>query len=117
MRILVIEDDTFIRETVVELLESEGYDVTPATNGQDGLDRLREGLPCSLILLDLMMPVKDGFEFRSGQLSDPKLAAIPVVVMSAVGDLKDKRDRLAAADYIRKPVDIDTLLSVVKKFS
>src|SRR5690606_10740757 len=92
-KILIVEDDPEIREALVELLESEGYWVDCKINGQDALDYLQEeasprgkGLP-SIILLDLMMPVMDGWRFRAEQQKDPVLNQVPIVVMSADSNL------------------------------
>ena len=84
MDILIIEDDAGIRDMLTMLLEDDDYSVTSATNGQQALNHLhqRERLP-QLILLDLAMPIMDGWQFRAAQHADPRLAAIPVVVLSA----------------------------------
>src|SRR5438046_2792257 len=84
-KILVVEDDPYIRESIQELLELESYTVACAANGKEALDYLEKignGLP-QLILLDLMMPVMDGFEFRRQQVTSPVLSKIPLIVMSA----------------------------------
>ncbi len=116
--VLVVDDDEDIRLTLRELLEDEKYDVWTAQNGQVALDLLRRAahLP-SLILLDLMMPVKDGFAFRTEQRADPKLAAVPVIVMSAAADLRAKSARLGVAHHLCKPVDLDTLLAAIARFA
>lgn len=116
-QILIIEDDRSISDALCELLESEGYSVQCAFNGQEGLDALQGArtLPC-VILLDLMMPVKDGFQFRNEQLSNPKISSVPVVVMSADGHIQEKKARIGALEYIRKPVDVETYLKVVSRF-
>jgi CheY-like chemotaxis protein len=116
-QILIIEDDRSISEALSELLQSEGYSVVTAFNGQEGLDLLVKSpvLP-RVILLDLMMPVKDGFQFRDEQLRNPKIAGVPVVVMSADGHVQEKKARIGALDYIRKPVDVETYLKVVARF-
>jgi CheY-like chemotaxis protein len=82
-RILVIEDDAGLRGALAELLAEEGYDVSCAENGADALAKLFEGLVPSLILLDLAMPVMDGFTFRRAQRNDPRIASVPTVVLSA----------------------------------
>lgn len=116
-RLLIIEDDSDIQILLKQLFEIEGYDLELANNGRDGFLKLQTSsvLP-DLILLDLMMPVMDGYEFRSKQRSDERLAGIPVVVMTARGapNHLDKAT-LAASDYLKKPVELDDLLSVVQK--
>jgi CheY-like chemotaxis protein len=113
--VLVVDDDTAIRESVAEILRDEGYAVQEASNGQEALDRLRaEGPPC-LILLDLMMPIMDGFQFRAAQLADRALAAAPVVVMSADGNVEGKAASLSAAGALKKPLLLGDLLQVVAR--
>lgn len=114
-RILLIEDDLDIRDSLVELLEDTGYSVHTATNGQEGLDTLREGPSPDLILLDLMMPIKDGFAFRNEQLSMPEYAEIPVVIMSADGHIKEKTLQTQCAAYVRKPLEIDQFLRIISE--
>lgn len=113
-KVFVVEDDQDIREALTELLESEGYDVTTAENGQVGIDKLSAAsqLP-NLILLDLMMPVKDGFQFFAEKTAHPILSSVPVVIMSADRHILDKQKKLQAKAYIKKPVDIDHILKVV----
>jgi CheY-like chemotaxis protein len=115
--IYLIEDNEPIRVSITELLESEGYEVLSAENGQAALDFLcfAPTLP-DLILLDLMMPVMDGFQFRAEQRMNEKIAKIPVILMSADVHVQQKNEKLQAADYIKKPVDIDHLLKVVEKY-
>lgn len=115
-KLLIVEDDEDIRETLAELLALEGFAVLTATNGKDALDQLSalETLP-SLIILDLMMPVMDGPTFRAQQCLVPRLADIPVVVMSADGRLEARQAEMKTADFLRKPVDINRVLTVVHK--
>jgi CheY-like chemotaxis protein len=112
--VLVVEDDADIRESVRELLESEGLTVSVAANGREALAHLNEAetLP-DLVLLDLMMPVMDGFAFRERQRADTRLAGIPVVVLSANPKLDARHDLLDARAYLTKPCDIDLLLATV----
>jgi CheY-like chemotaxis protein len=114
-RILVVEDDDFTRETMTMLLAIEGFTVTAAANGQEALDKLRAAAPPDLILLDLMMPVKDGWQFRREQAQDPALASIPVVVVSAAGDVGQKAASIGAAGYLQKPVEPGVLLATVRQ--
>jgi CheY-like chemotaxis protein len=115
-RVLVIEDAADIQVLLKILLESEGYGVESAQNGLDALElmhSMRE-LP-NLILLDLMMPVMDGFEFRKEQKRDTRFAEIPVVVLTANPDDQAKRIRVGAKAWVKKPLEVDELLDVVKK--
>jgi CheY-like chemotaxis protein len=115
--IYVIEDDRDIRESMIEFLESEGYQVGGASNGQEALDYLRKtsDLP-NLILLDLMMPIKDGIAFRDEQRDDAVLGKVPVVIMSADAHLQDKKVRAGVNEFLKKPVDLDDLLKVVDQY-
>lgn len=113
--VLVVEDDPDIRATLCDALEDNGYAPVPASNGVEALRYLRGGneRPC-LILLDLMMPVMDGQEFRAAQRADQAIADIPVVVISAYRDLDKYRDELAT-DCLPKPVRLETLLQAARK--
>ena len=113
--ILVVEDDVTTRHALTRILARQGYSVTGAANGREAIDRLRAVAP-DLILLDLMMPVMDGWEFRREQRQDPTLAAIPVVVLSADGSAGQKAEVLEADGYLQKPVELDTLLDTVQRY-
>jgi len=108
IRLLLIEDDTSIRLALADMLGDEGFAVTTAINGRAALDQLRHAPPPDVILLDLMMPVMDGWEFRVEQRSDPMLSSIPLLAMSA--DLSAKARAIAADGYVRKPIDFPEML-------
>ncbi len=112
--ILVVEDDRDIRDSVVEVLEDAGYTVVSAGDGQAALSALGAGPRPDLILLDLMMPVMNGFEFRAAQLADRHYATIPIAVLTADADAKLKAQRLRAAGCVRKPIKIQPLLDLVQ---
>lgn len=95
----------------------EGYRVQMAANGVEALKVLESSDKPNLILLDLMMPVMDGFQFRERMNSNPDLANIPVIVMSADGNVTVKKARIGASDYLRKPIDIDVLLERIERFA
>jgi CheY-like chemotaxis protein len=113
--VLVVEDDYDVRDALVPILEYDGHRVASAANGREALEQLRTSPAPSLILLDLMMPVMDGAEFRAEQLRDPALASIPVVVVSADPAVREKAKRLGAAGFVEKPIDIDMLLEQVRR--
>ncbi len=114
--VLLIEDDRDIRDSVVEALEDEGYAITCAIDGLDALAKLRTGaaLP-RLILLDLMMPRMDGLQFRQEMLKEPRWAAIPVVVITADAQAREKARSLAAAGVLQKPVKLHDLCAIVRR--
>jgi CheY-like chemotaxis protein len=112
--ILVVDDNHDIRELVREILEFEGYVVVTASNGKEALERLGGVDLPSLILLDLMMPTMNGWEFRAEQLKDLRLASIPLVVLTGDGNASEKARVLRATSYIMKPVHLDSLLVIVQ---
>jgi CheY-like chemotaxis protein len=113
-QILVVEDDLDILDTFIQVLEMAGYAATGAVNGQDALDKLvTEPRPC-MILLDLMMPVMTGWELHARLAADPILASIPVVFVSAAGELSGIEAPKPAA-YLRKPVEVKVLLETVQR--
>ena len=114
--VLVIDDDSQIRETLTELLEQEGYGVAVFAAAKDALEHLRRSPAPGLILLDLAMPTMTGFVFRAQQRADPMLANIPVVVMTAGVYGQHKRAELAASDYLMKPFRLRRLLEVVARY-
>ncbi len=110
--VLVVEDDHDIRESIVEMLKFEGYEVDSATNGKEALDKINNfSKPC-LVLLDMMMPIMNGREFLDHVMKSADLAPIPIIVVSAVAD---KVNTQGAQGYIKKPVDIDAVLKVVSQ--
>ena len=114
--ILLVEDDRDIRETIAEVLEEEGYLVSVAKTGTDALALLgkSKGLPAAIVL-DLMMPVMDGWEFSSLQQSKEEWASIPVVVISADSNAKDKASAIRSIACLRKPLDIHELLAILRR--
>lgn len=114
--VLIIEDDTEIREALSDILVSEGYAVQTANNGQEGLDYLKsQNEKPGIIILDLMMPIMDGWHFRDHQLQDPELAKIPVVVVTADGNASQKAKTMNATAGLKKPIDLDEFLETILK--
>jgi CheY-like chemotaxis protein len=114
-RILLVEDDTAIRDVLCEVLAIDGYETVTAANGQEGLDKLVEGPTPDLILLDLMMPVKDGFSFRLEQRQNDRWKSIPVVILSANANLEERfRASGDLLPFLKKPVDLDLVLATVR---
>jgi two-component system chemotaxis response regulator CheY len=114
--ILIIDDDLELREVIAETLEQCGFAVAVAGNGREGLEYLRRGQAPRLILLDLMMPVMNGWQFCSAKQADPALASIPVIALSAAAK-KDPSSPyyIDVQDVIAKPVELEQLLSVVRR--
>jgi CheY-like chemotaxis protein len=113
-RVLVVEDECLIRTCLAEGLADAGYEVTTADNGAEALERIREVRP-DAVLLDLLMPVMDGLAFLHQRHSDPRLAGVPVVVLSA-GGVSALRDAsaLRATAVLSKPIDLDVLAAVLE---
>lgn len=112
--ILVVDDDPDIRDSLREVLEDEGYGVSCVSNGREALQYLKSAStqPC-VILLDLMMPVMDGWQFRREQKQDPSIANIPLVVITATG----KRPVLIdAAELVMKPLDLNRLFEAIERY-
>ncbi|HET6281971.1 MAG TPA: response regulator [Polyangia bacterium] len=114
--VLLVEDEDDAREVLATALEDAHYKVLRAANGAEALKVLADQtVRCDLILLDLMMPVMNGWDFRHRQRQDPRLARIPVVLMSAGARLASTAGGLDASGFITKPVEIDDLLNNVKR--
>jgi CheY-like chemotaxis protein len=112
--ILVVEDDDEIRTSLALVLESQGFEVHTAGNGRHAIEVLRElEEKPHLILLDLMMPVMDGWSFRAAQLADPELAAIPVVILSAASDVRRQAEALHVDGFLAKPLNVPKLLDTI----
>ena len=116
--VLVVEDDPDVRGALAELLAGEGYHVSATADGAEALDTLRGGLRPSVIVLDLMMPNVDGWDFRRAQLEDPALAAVPVVLLTASGfrpdSMRSERGRL---EMLPKPVQAHVLLDTLARLA
>ena len=114
MSVLIIEDDEGVRQSLAEVLQDEDYEVVSVANGAQGLESLKSDPLPSLIVFDLNMPGMDGSEFRSRQLSDQRIAEIPVIVISARPDIAEQARRLQATDFLAKPMSFEELLHVVQ---
>lgn len=115
--IYIVEDDSDIRDAFNEILTAmDDYKVEAAENGQMALEYLKgsQELP-DLILLDVLMPVMDGFGFREEQLKDPRLKNIPIVVLSASHRITDLAERMQARAYLKKPISIEDLLGAIEE--
>lgn len=111
--ILVVEDDDDIRNVLVEILQSEGYETREAANGKEALNVLSTiPKPC-LVLLDMMMPIMNGRQFLDAVMADSFLAPIPVLIVSAIAD---KANAEGSVGFLKKPIDIDVVLKVVGQY-
>lgn len=111
--VFLIEDDPDMREDLAFLLKHKGYEVQTAEHGQEALDKLGAlDRPC-MIILDLMMPVMDGWELRAELLGDPDLSQVPVVLLSGIADIQEEARSLDAVGYLTKPVDLNKLYRLV----
>jgi CheY-like chemotaxis protein len=113
--ILVVEDESDLRNTVAEVLQLDGYEVETAGNGREALELLDDGLEPTLILLDVMMPEMDGRAFRRHQLDHPDYADIPVLIFTSSQDAD--LTEFNAVEILRKPIGIDALLDAVESYT
>lgn len=115
--IFIVEDSADIRDLVKLLYVGEGYHVETSTEGREAIQKLQSlnELP-SFILLDLMMPGMDGYQFRKLQEIDPDFAEVPVVVMTADSNAEARAISLGAKGYIKKPVNVTDLLKIAERF-
>ncbi|HJU28599.1 MAG TPA: response regulator [Candidatus Binataceae bacterium] len=109
--ILVVEDDERVLEAITEFLAMVGYSVDAAHNGEEAIDHARASHP-SLILLDLSMPVMDGWEFLRRRSTEPSIANVPIVVISALASGAPE----GAEGFLTKPIDVDKLLAVLSRY-
>jgi two-component system, OmpR family, response regulator MprA len=114
--VLLVEDDAGIREFMAELLVDEGYDVTQAGDGNEGLAAL-DRHPPDVIVLDLMMPNLDGFGFRAGQRLRPNAREIPVILITARRSLGPDVEALEVDAILPKPFEVDTLISLLSRIA
>ncbi len=115
--VLVVDDDQALREVVCDSLAEAGFAVTSAGNGREALRVLRTGPVIDLILLDLLMPEMNGWQFRGEQAADPTLHGIPVVVLSGGQGAAETAASMGAAGLVRKPIRLPELLSAVERYA
>ena len=119
--VLIVEDDPETREMLATLLANEGFHAVAAEDGLEAMHLLRivrhgrPDAPC-LVLLDLNMPRLGGGEFRRAQLSDPVVGSVPIAIMSGAVDAEAWAQQLGAVATVTKPIDIDVLLGVVRRY-
>ena len=113
--VMVIEDDPDCLEAMADALQFDGYEVIVSTNGLEALGHLKAHRPPDLILLDLMMPVMDGWEFLRAQRELAPLAHVPVALLSGERELDRLAAELAVEGHIQKPIALDKLLETVQR--
>jgi CheY-like chemotaxis protein len=115
--VLVVEDEGIVREGLGLILQRAGYGVALAAHGQEALDLLRTGPTPSLIVLDMMMPVVDGWRFLATKRQNPSLAPIPVIIATAMGVASvEWASSLGAVALFRKPIDVEALLQEIARW-
>lgn len=112
--VLVVDDDSAVRRMILLFLRSHGYETDAAKDGAEALALMRQRRPC-LVLLDISMPMMDGWEFRKHQLEDAALADIPVVCITGIVHPEDV-ERILGIPCLRKPVDFPSLIRALEKF-
>jgi CheY-like chemotaxis protein len=113
--VLVVEDEAAAREVIVETLTDDGFQAVGAVDGADAIRVLSSGEPPSVILLDLMMPGMDGWQFHEWLRAQPGLRAVPVVLLSAARDIEEQARKLEAAGWLAKPVSYESLRAAVER--
>jgi CheY-like chemotaxis protein len=115
--ILLVDDDDELRESIADGLEDAGFIVTRASDGNDALGHLRTSSLPSLVLLDLIMPGMNGWQLCELMRSDPLLAEIPIVALTATASMDPESMHLAdVSDWVAKPFDLDQVLEVIRPF-
>ena len=115
-QILIVEDDAALLEALGQVLIDEGYDLLSARDGLEAVNYLKKGNRPDVILLDLSMPVVNGWEFRMFQKRDPDLAQIPVILITAGGYTREEVAWLEPSALLPKPLDLPLLLSIIRRF-
>lgn len=114
--VMIVDDDASVREDYAELLREEGYQVLTAANGREALDQIAASGTPSLILLDLKMPVMDGWRFHRAMAEKPELDDVAVVLLSGSSDVYEEASRMDADDFLLKPVPVRELLGTVEQY-
>ena len=114
--LLLVEDDYDIRAMLVMILEMEGFRVVRASHGREALGLLQGGLIPDLILLDLMMPVMNGWQFREALKADARLSAIPIIVISGDGRIPAQHMADEVTCFLKKPLNLDELLEKIREY-
>ncbi len=114
--VLVVEDEAYLCDLIADVLASDGHITRTASNGREALALLEERKP-QLILLDLMMPIMDGWEFMSRMQSHPEWRDIPVIIVTAIYDARRTQQEIGAKAVLTKPFDIDQITELVNLYA
>jgi CheY-like chemotaxis protein len=114
--VLVVEDDSSIREMLIDSLEDAGLTVVGTANGREAWQQLEQGLRPCLIVLDLMMPHMDGWQFRARQQADPALADIPVLIITASRDAAEGPEILRVQHWVSKPFKLHQVIELAQRY-
>jgi CheY-like chemotaxis protein len=114
--VLIVDDDPDIRVILADLLTMEGYPVATVSDGREALSHLRDSPTPCLILLDLMMPVMNGWEFRAEQMKDPIFRSVPTVLFTGVPNPEEEAVSLNVAGFVTKSLEFRKILDLVKRF-
>jgi two-component system, chemotaxis family, chemotaxis protein CheY len=115
--LMIVDDDDDLRDALADIMTAQGYEVAAFADARAALAALEGGVTPFLILLDLMMPGMSGWEFRAAQLENPKLALIPVVVVTAASNLSDGARTLSRVEALQKPFALEIVLPVVARYA
>ena len=115
--LMIVDDDDDLRDALADVMIAQGYEVAAFADARTALTALEEGLTPFVILLDLMMPGMSGWDFRTAQLENPAMALIPVVVVTAAGNLSDGAGTLSSVEVLYKPFALDILLPTVARYA
>ena len=114
-QVLIVEDDPELLQGLASILEEEGFSLERASNGLEAIELLRKGLRPRLILLDLTMPIVNGWELRLYQQRDPELSSIPVVLITGGTYQRDELEWVRPAEVLSKPLDVTRLLALIRE--